>query len=102
MTVADKEERRAEDAEVHRSLQADLAKIRTGRATPACWTTSGRLLRLDGADQPGGQRAWAMRAPSACSRGKRRWQAVEKAIRDADLGLNPATMGDVIRVPMPR
>jgi ribosome recycling factor len=26
---------------------------------------------------------------------------VEKAIRDADLGLNPATQGDVIRVPMP-
>ncbi len=27
--------------------------------------------------------------------------AVEKAIRDADLGLNPSTNGDVIRVPMP-
>ncbi|MFM8391552.1 MAG: ribosome recycling factor [Methylophilaceae bacterium] len=27
--------------------------------------------------------------------------AVEKAIRDGDLGLNPATNGDVIRVPMP-
>jgi len=26
---------------------------------------------------------------------------VEKAIRDCDLGLNPATNGDVIRVPMP-
>ena len=26
---------------------------------------------------------------------------VEKAIRDSDLGLNPAAMGDVIRVPMP-
>ena len=32
---------------------------------------------------------------------KKMVQAVEKAIRDADLGLNPATMGDVIRVPMP-
>jgi ribosome recycling factor len=28
-------------------------------------------------------------------------QAVEKAIREADLGLNPATMGDIIRVPTP-
>ena len=28
-------------------------------------------------------------------------QAVEKAIRDSDLGVNPATSGDVIRVPMP-
>jgi ribosome recycling factor len=26
---------------------------------------------------------------------------IEKAIRDADLGLNPAMMGDLIRVPMP-
>jgi ribosome recycling factor len=26
---------------------------------------------------------------------------VEKAIRDSDLGLNPATNGDMIRVPMP-
>jgi len=27
--------------------------------------------------------------------------AVEKAIRDSDLGLNPATQGDIVRVPMP-
>jgi ribosome recycling factor len=27
--------------------------------------------------------------------------AIEKAIRDSDLGLNPATSGDLIRVPMP-
>ena len=27
--------------------------------------------------------------------------AIEKAIRDSDLGLNPATMGDTVRVPMP-
>jgi ribosome recycling factor len=27
--------------------------------------------------------------------------AVEKAIRDSDLGLNPATQGELIRVPMP-
>jgi ribosome recycling factor len=26
---------------------------------------------------------------------------VEKAIRESDLGLNPASMGDLIRVPMP-
>jgi ribosome recycling factor len=26
---------------------------------------------------------------------------VEKAIRDSDLGLNPATQGNVIRIPMP-
>ncbi len=28
-------------------------------------------------------------------------QAVEKAIRDADLGLNPATQGNLVRVPLP-
>ena len=28
-------------------------------------------------------------------------QKIEKAIRDSDLGLNPAAMGDLIRVPMP-
>ena len=27
--------------------------------------------------------------------------AIEKAIRDSDLGLNPATMGEMVRVPMP-
>jgi ribosome recycling factor len=27
--------------------------------------------------------------------------AIEKAIRDSDLGLNPATAGELIRVPMP-
>ncbi|HEV3239796.1 MAG TPA: ribosome recycling factor [Casimicrobiaceae bacterium] len=32
---------------------------------------------------------------------KKMVQAVEKAIRDSDLGLNPATSSDVIRVPMP-
>ena len=32
---------------------------------------------------------------------KKMVQASEKAIRDSDLGLNPATSGDVIRVPMP-
>ena len=32
---------------------------------------------------------------------KKMVQAIEKAISDSDLGLNPATSGDVIRVPMP-
>ena len=32
---------------------------------------------------------------------KKMVQAVEKAIRDSDLGLNPAVSGEVIRVPMP-
>jgi ribosome recycling factor len=32
---------------------------------------------------------------------KKMMQAVEKAIRDSDLGLNPASMGEQVRVPMP-
>ncbi|HET7774156.1 MAG TPA: ribosome-recycling factor, partial [Burkholderiaceae bacterium] len=32
---------------------------------------------------------------------KKMVQVVEKAIRESDLGLNPATQGDLIRVPMP-
>jgi len=32
---------------------------------------------------------------------KKMVQVVEKAIRESDLGLNPATMGELIRVPMP-
>jgi ribosome recycling factor len=32
---------------------------------------------------------------------KQMMQVVEKCIRDSDLGLNPATVGDVVRVPMP-
>jgi ribosome recycling factor len=32
---------------------------------------------------------------------KKMGQAIEKAIRDSDLGLNPATVGETVRVPMP-
>ena len=33
--------------------------------------------------------------------GKEHGEGLEKAIRDSDLGLNPATSGDTIRVPLP-
>jgi len=32
---------------------------------------------------------------------KKMVSAIDKAIRDSDLGLNPATMGETVRVPMP-
>jgi ribosome recycling factor len=32
---------------------------------------------------------------------KKLTQAIDKAIRESDLGLNPATQGDMVRVPMP-
>ena len=43
-----------------------------------------------------------MRVRWAWHLGKKVWGAkIEKAIRDSDLGLNPASQGDLIRVPMP-
>lgn len=42
-----------------------------------------------------------MPAPSACSRGEGHGAKIEKAIRDSDLVLNPSSLGDLIRVPMP-
>jgi ribosome recycling factor len=85
------------------TLKHDLAKIRTGRAH------TGLLdhLRVDyyGAEMPISQVANVTlsdaRTISIQPFEKKMVQAVEKAIRDSDLGVNPATSGDVIRVPMP-
>ena len=85
------------------ALKHDLAKVRTGRAH------TGLLdhIQVDyyGSPMPINQVA-AMTLIDARTIGVQPWeknmvQKVEKAIRDADLGLNPATQGDVIRVPMP-
>jgi ribosome recycling factor len=85
------------------TLKHDLAKVRTGRAH------TGLLdhLRVDyyGTDMPINQVANVTlsdsRTISIQPFEKKMVQAVEKAIRDSDLGVNPATSGDVIRVPMP-
>jgi ribosome recycling factor len=85
------------------TLKHDLAKIRTGRAH------TGLLdhLRVDyyGSDMPINQVANVTlqdaRTIAIQPFEKKMVQAVEKAIRDSDLGVNPATSGDVIRVPMP-
>ena len=94
------------DQKMQRSLEAfksDLAKIRTGRAH------TGLLdhIQVDyyGSNVPISQVA-NMSLIDARTIGVQPWekkivQAVERAIRDADLGLNPATQGDLIRVPMP-
>ncbi|CAJ0700865.1 MULTISPECIES: ribosome recycling factor [Ralstonia] len=85
------------------ALKADLAKIRTGRAH------TGLLdhVQVDyyGSMVPISQVA-NVTLVDARTIGVQPWekkmvQAVEKAIREADLGLNPATMGDIIRVPTP-
>ena len=94
------------DQKMHKSietLKADLAKIRTGRAH------TGLLdhIHVDyyGTSMPLPQVANVTLADPRTI-GVQPWEkkmipVVEKAIRDSDLGLNPATSGDMIRVPMP-
>jgi len=85
------------------TLKTDLAKVRTGRAhvgildhvmvdyygTPTQISQVANLTLLDA--RTIGVQPWE----------KKMIAAVEKAIRESDLGLNPATVGDVIRVPTP-
>jgi ribosome recycling factor len=85
------------------TLKNDLGKVRTGRAH------TGLLdhVRVDyyGSLMPINQVANVTLSDahtiSVQPWEKKMVQAVEKAIRDSDLGVNPATSGDVIRVPMP-
>jgi ribosome recycling factor len=85
------------------ALRTDLSKVRTGRAH------AGLLdhITVDyyGSPMPINQVANVnlldARTISVQPWEKKMVQAVEKAIRDSDLGLNPMTQGDLIRVPMP-
>lgn len=85
------------------TLKHDLAKVRTGRAHTGLIDH----LRVDyyGSEMPINQVANVSladaRTISIQPFEKKMVHAVEKAIRDSDLGVNPATSGDVIRVPMP-
>ena len=85
------------------SLKNDLQRIRTGRAH------TGLLdhIQVDyyGSMVPVNQIA-NVTLVDARTIGVQPWeknmmQKVEKAIRDSDLGLNPASQGEIIRVPMP-
>ena len=85
------------------TLKADLAKVRTGRAhtgildhvmvdyygTPTQISQVANVTLLDA--RTIGVQPWE----------KKMLAVIEKAIRESDLGLNPATQGDVIRVPTP-
>jgi ribosome recycling factor len=85
------------------TLKMDLAKVRTGRAhvgildhvmvdyygTPTQITQVANLTLLDA--RTIGVQPWE----------KKMMAVIEKAIRESDLGLNPATVGDLIRVPTP-
>ena len=85
------------------AFKANLAKIRTGRANPGILehimvdyygnpTPISQVANLGLADA---------RTINVTPWEKNMVAVVEKAIRDSDLGLNPATQGVVIRVPMP-
>jgi ribosome recycling factor len=85
------------------ALVHDLAKIRTGRAH------TGLLdhVQVDyyGSPMPINQVA-NITLIDARTIGVQPWEKnmvakVEKAIRESDLGLNPATQGDILRIPMP-
>lgn len=85
------------------ALKADLGKVRTGRAH------AGLLDHISvdyyGTPMPINQVA-NVNLVDARTIGVAPWEkkmlgAIEKAIRDSDLGLNPVTMGEMIRVPMP-
>src|SRR5512137_1599237 len=85
------------------ALKVDLGKVRTGRAhtgildhvmvdyygTPTAITQVANVNLVDA--RTIGVTPWE----------KKLVGAIEKAIRDADLGLNPSSQGDLIRVPMP-
>jgi ribosome recycling factor len=85
------------------ALKTDLGKVRTGRAhtglldhvmvdyygNPTPLPQVANVSLLDG------------RTIGVSPYEKKMAQAIEKAIRDGDLGLNPMTQGDIVRVPMP-
>ena len=85
------------------ALRVDLAKVRTGRAhiglldhvqvdyygSMVAVNTVANITVID--PRTLGVQAWE----------KGMAQKIEKAIRDSDLGLNPASQGELIRVPMP-
>jgi len=104
MSVADV--KKNADQKMHKSidtLKADLAKVRTGRAhtgildhvmvdyygSPTALTQVANVTLIDA--RTIGVQPWE----------KKMVAVVEKAIRESDLGLNPSTQGDLIRVPTP-
>ncbi|NCP40981.1 MAG: ribosome recycling factor [Rhodoferax sp.] len=104
MPIADV--KRIAEAKMDQSIAAfqhNLTKIRTGRANPAILDT----VHVDyyGSMVPVSQVANVSlldaRTVSVQPWEKGMGAKIEKAIRDSDLGLNPSSMGDLIRVPMP-
>ena len=98
--------KKSTEAKMDHSIDAfkhNLTKIRTGRANPAIL----EAVHVDyyGSMVPISQVAnlslLDSRTVSVQPWEKGMGSKIEKAIRDSDLGLNPSSMGDLIRVPMP-
>ncbi len=85
------------------ALNAEMAKIRTGRAHPSL--IENLSVKYYGSDTPLKQLANVnvvdARTLGVVAYDKASIQDIEKAIMNADLGLNPVTAGEVIRVPLP-
>lgn len=85
------------------ALKADLLKVRTGRAHTGILDHI--MVDYYGSLMPVNQVANISlvdaRTIGVQPYEKNMFSKVEKAIRDSDLGLNPANMGEIIRVPMP-
>ncbi len=104
MTIADI--RNNAQTKMDQSITAfknNLQKIRTGRANPALLDAVqveyyGSLVPLS---QLANVALIDARTISVQPWEKGLGAKIEKAIRESDLGLNPASMGDLIRVPMP-
>lgn len=104
MTIA--EIRKSTEQKMQKSIEAfknDLSKVRTGRAHVGLLDH----IQVDyyGTGMPINQVA-NVTLIDARTIGVQPWEkkmvpVVDKAIRESDLGLNPSTMGDMIRVPMP-
>ena len=104
MTIADIKKNM--ESKMDQSIQAfgnSLTKIRTGRANPGLLDSVqvdyyGNLTPIT---QVANVSLLDARTISVQPWEKGMGAKIEKAIRDSDLGLNPASMGDLIRVPMP-
>ncbi len=104
MTIADI--KKTVETKMDQSIEAlknNLSKIRTGRANPALLDAVhveyyGSMVPLS---QVANVALLDARTISVQPWEKGMGAKIEKAIRESDLGLNPASMGDLIRVPMP-
>ena len=104
MTIADI--KKNTEGKMEQSIAAyknNLGKIRTGRANPALLDAVqveyyGSMVPLS---QVANVALLDSRTISVQPWEKGLGAKIEKAIRESDLGLNPASMGDLIRVPMP-